>query len=60
MARSVCGYPSAHHNAFVIAGLDPAIDRFREEDGPSELGFTRVRTFMRKSDKSDLRGQARG
>src|SRR5437867_11785305 len=44
MTRSVCD------NAFVIAGLDPASHHRREisseEDGPSELGFTRVRTFM--------------
>jgi hypothetical protein len=43
---------------------DPAIHHLRkifEDDGPPELGFTRVRAFLvRKSDKSDLRGQARG
>jgi hypothetical protein len=50
----------------VIAGLDPAIHPLREkssyeEDGPREIGFTRFRAFeVRKSDKTDLRGQARG
>jgi hypothetical protein len=52
-------------NSAVIAGLDPAIHPLKrndsEEDEPPELGFTRVRTIqVRKSDKSDLRGQARG
>jgi hypothetical protein len=50
----------------VIAGLDPAIHLLRDKlvakwmDHPKS-GFTRFRaTQVRKSDKSDLRGQARG
>ena len=49
----------------VIAGLDPAIHllckMLLRSGWTAELGFTRVRiSLMRKSDKSDLRGQARG
>jgi hypothetical protein len=63
---SGCGQlPNLEQREVVIAGLDPAIHlphekKSRKEDGPREIGFTRFRTFeVRKSDKSDLRGQAR-
>src|SRR5262249_38178444 len=51
-------------HADVIAGLCPG-NPLSQELGPegftAEIGFTRFRTpQVRKSDKSDLRGQARG
>jgi hypothetical protein len=49
----------------VIAGLDPAIHHFRknicDEDGHPKSGLPDFgHSKVRKSDKSDLRGQARG
>jgi hypothetical protein len=49
-------------NEPIIAGFHhPRKMSSCEGDGPPNSGFTRVRiSLMRKSDKSDLRGQARG